>query len=131
MLPPIIYIRAQGRQQAQVPTAVANQTMTRRRERAKAQHTMNKPLQATAPVETSAASPAGSTAEKDEALSQLGKFFYSLASLTYGGAVLTTLLDYKVDKTMTLLFASWATIALAVLGHTFVKRSNPVSKKTK
>ena len=45
MLPPIIYIRAQGRQQAQAPTAVANQTMTRRRERAKAQHTMNNQLQ--------------------------------------------------------------------------------------
>ena len=98
--------------------------MTRRRERAKAQNTMNKQLQAVPQVEAPTARQAAGTREKDEAFMQLGKFFYSLASLTYAGAVLTTLLDFKVDKTMTLLFATWATVALAILGHTFARRSN-------
>ncbi len=95
--------------------------MTRRRERAKAQNTMNKQLQAAAPVETPAVRPAASTTEKDEALMQLGKYFFGLSQLTFGGAVLTTVLDFESEKVSILLNGLWSTAALAAFGYTLVK----------
>lgn len=95
--------------------------MTRRRERAKAQHTMNKQLQAAPQVEAPTARQAAGTREKDEALMQLGKYFFGLSQLTFGGAVLTTVLDYESEKVSILLNGLWSTAALAVFGYTLVK----------
>ena len=98
--------------------------MTRRRERAKAQNTMNKQLQAAAPVETPTARPAASTTEKDEALMQLGKYFFGLSQLVFGGGVLGVVFDFSPEKTIDLAVSLVVTAMLATFGWALIKRSN-------
>jgi len=62
--------------------------------------------------------------EKDENLIQLGKFFYSLAGMTYAGAVLTFIVDLDNGNTPALLTALVSLVALASVGWIFVKRGN-------
>ena len=62
--------------------------------------------------------------EKNENLIQLGKFFYSLAGMTYAGAVLTFVVDYNENNTSALLIALLSLVLLASVGWLFVKRGN-------
>ena len=62
--------------------------------------------------------------EKNENLIQLGKFFYSLAGMTYAGAVLTFIIDLNEDNTSALLVALVSLVLLAYVGWLFVKRGN-------
>ena len=68
--------------------------------------------------------PRARTMEKDDNLIQLGKFFYTLAGMTYAGVVITVLIDYNDDKVGTLAFGTLATVLLAVLAWILVKRGN-------
>lgn len=90
--------------------------MTRRREKPQPQPQTNKQLavqQETAP-----------SREKDENLIELGKFFYGLAQLVFGGGVLVILLDYDKDKVPMLMMAFLALFSFAFLGWILVKRGN-------
>lgn len=96
--------------------------MTKRRERAKAQSQGGTPApQISKQLD---AAPLKPQREKDDNLIQLGKFFYSLAGLTYGGAVLGMALEFDIDKVPTFLLGMWAMISQAVLGYKFVKKGN-------
>ena len=64
-----------------------------------------------------------------ENLLQLGKFFYALASLTYGGAVLTLLLDYDSDKSSVLVSSIVAFLLLAVLAWVTTNKGNRKKNK--
>jgi len=65
-----------------------------------------------------------SAKEKNDNLIQLGKFFYSLAGMTYAGAVLTFIVDFNEDNTLALLTALVSLVLLASVGWLFVKRGN-------
>lgn len=96
-----------------LPTKCYND-MSSRREKRKPQATINRQLEQPEVVPT----------EKDDNLIQLGKFFYSLAGMTYAGIVLTVLIDYDDYKVRTLAYGSLATVLLAVLAWILVKRGN-------
>ena len=88
--------------------------MSSRREKRKPQATINRQLEQPEVVPT----------EKNDNLIQLGKFFYSLAGMTYAGVVLTVLIDYYDYKIGTLVYGSLATVLLTVLAWIFIKRGN-------
>ena len=88
--------------------------MSNRREKNKPRNTINKQLE----------QPEARPMEKDDNLIQLGKFFYSLAGMTYAGVVITALIDYDEDKVGTLAFGSLAMVLLMVLAWILVKRGN-------
>lgn len=90
--------------------------MTRRREKNKPQPQTNKQLavqQETAP-----------SREKDENLIELGKFFYSLAQLVFGGGVLGIVLDFVPEKVLDLVLSFVGTVMLAVTAWVFIKLGN-------
>ena len=62
--------------------------------------------------------------EKDENLIEFGKFFYTLASLVFGGAILTVLLDYQDRKFPVLASSVLFMIILVSIGWTLIKRGN-------
>ena len=68
--------------------------MSKRREKNKPQNTLNRQLE----------QPGVKEKEKNESLIELGKYFYNLSGLVFGGVILTILLDFKEDK-VPLLFA--------------------------
>ena len=55
---------------------------------------------------------------------QLGKFFFNLAQLVFGGIILTYLLEDKQDKAIIMLLAISAIILFLILGWLLVKRGN-------
>lgn len=62
--------------------------------------------------------------EKNENLIQLGKFFYSLAGMTYAGAVLDFVINMEENRIVELSTAVVGFLALSVAGWMFVKRGN-------
>ena len=62
--------------------------------------------------------------EKDENLIELGKFFYTLASLVFGGAILAVLLDYQDRKFPVLVSSILFMIILVLMGWTLIRRGN-------
>lgn len=64
------------------------------------------------------------TREKNEPMIQLGKFFFNLAQLVFGGIILTYLLEDKQDKAIIMLLAISAIILFLILGWLLVKRGN-------
>lgn len=90
--------------------------MSKRREKAKPQNTLNSQLEAI--------QYANRPKEKNDSTIQLGKFFYSLAGMTYAGVILAVMMDFEVEKVNTLCWGTIATILLAVLGWYLVKIGN-------
>lgn len=88
--------------------------MSSRREKNKPRNSINKQLEPTEVPEK----------EKNDNLIQLGKFFYSLAGMTYAGVILSAIIDYDDDKVGTIVYGSLATVLLAVLAWHFVKFGN-------
>ena len=64
------------------------------------------------------------TREKNEPMIQLGKFFFNLAQLVFGGIILTYLLEDKQDKALIMLLAVSAIILFLILGWLLIKRGN-------
>lgn len=62
--------------------------------------------------------------EKDSNLIELGKLFYNLASLVFGGAILTVLLDYEDRKFPVLVSSVLFMVTLALVGWTLIRRGN-------
>ena len=62
--------------------------------------------------------------EKNDNLIQLGKFFYSLAGMTYAGAVLDFVWNIDKARQMELWMAIAGFLGLAWAGWLFVKRGN-------
>ena len=62
--------------------------------------------------------------EKDDNQIQLGKFFYSLAALTYAGGVLAVFVEYDERKSNILFLGLLVTTALGYLGWRLVKKGN-------
>ena len=88
--------------------------MSSRREKRKPQNTINRQLEQPEVVPT----------EKNDNLIQLGKFFYSLAGMTYAGVVLAVLMDYRYYKAMTLYWGAVAMIVLSVSAWILIKIGN-------
>ena len=62
--------------------------------------------------------------EKDDNLIQLGKFFYSLAGMTYAGAVLTIIIGRDYYNSTEILWSVMLFFALIILAWITVKRGN-------
>lgn len=62
--------------------------------------------------------------EKDDNLIQLGKFFYSLAGLTYAGGLLAKLVDFRYGDVTIIYWSTVATVILAVIAWILVKFGN-------
>ena len=62
--------------------------------------------------------------EKDDNLIQLGKFFYSLAGMTYAGVILTVLIDFDVNRVEALYWGTLAMALLTILAWKLVKLGN-------
>ena len=88
--------------------------MSSRREKRKPQNTINRQLEQPEVVPT----------EKNDNLIQLGKFFYSLAGMTYAGVVLTVLIDFREYKVETLYWGIFATVLFVILAWHLVKIGN-------
>ncbi len=90
--------------------------MSKRREKAKPQNTLNQQLEAI--------QDANRPKEKDDNLIQLGKFFYSLAGLTYAGALLEYVVHIEEGRTEELLSGLAMFLVMSVTGWILVKRGN-------
>lgn len=88
--------------------------MSNRREKNKPRNTISKQLELPEPREK----------ERNDNLIQLGKFFYSLAGMTYAGGILAKLIDFRYGDTTTLYWSTFATVLLAVFAWYFVKFGN-------
>lgn len=88
--------------------------MSNRRQKARPQNTINRQLE----------QPVAVAREKDDNLIQLGKFFYTLASLTYAGAVLTMLLEFTAEKVIPLILSLFGLLLFALTGWSLIKRGN-------
>ena len=62
--------------------------------------------------------------EKNDNLIQLGKFFYSLAGMTYAGAVLTIIIGKDYFKSSEILWSIMLFFSLIILAWITVKRGN-------
>ena len=62
--------------------------------------------------------------EKNESLIELGKYFYNLSGLVFGGVILTILLDFKEDKVPLLFAGLIAMVLTAMAGWVLIKRGN-------
>ena len=62
--------------------------------------------------------------EKNNNLIELGKYFYNLSSLVFGGVILAVLLDFEEDKLPLLLAGFVAMILTAITGWLLIKRGN-------
>ena len=62
--------------------------------------------------------------EKNENQIQLGKFFYSLAGMTYAGVILTKLMDFRYGDAEMLYWGGVATVLLTISGWCLVKLGN-------
>ena len=92
----------------------ATTDMSSRRERSKPRSAVNRQLEQ---AEARAR-------EKDDNLIQLGKFFYSLAGMTYASAVLSTIMDYRDYKAAELYWGVFATALLTVFAWILIKIGN-------
>lgn len=89
--------------------------MTSRRDKQKAQRAqLNKQLE---PTEVK-------PKEKDEAMIQLGKFFFNLAQLVFGGVILTNIFEMEYGTSDKIFVASIAILLFVVLGWILIKRGN-------
>ena len=61
-----------------------------------------------------------------ENLIELGKLFYDLGKLVFGGDVLTILLDYRDDKTALLVVGVVVMVLCFVLGWILIARGNRI-----
>ena len=62
--------------------------------------------------------------EKNDNLIQLGKFFYSLAGMTYAGAVLTIIIGKEYYNSTEILWSVMLFFTLIILAWITVKRGN-------
>ena len=62
--------------------------------------------------------------EKNEDLIQLGKFFYSLAGMTYAGAILTIIIGKEYYNSTEILWSVLLFFALTMLAWITVRRGN-------
>jgi hypothetical protein len=62
--------------------------------------------------------------EKNENQIQLGKFFYSIAGMTYAGSVLSYVMEHHIIDVDTLMKGIVATTVWALIGWFFVKAGN-------
>jgi len=94
--------------------------MTKRREKQKTQSVQNK-------QQTTVAGK-GYIPKKGygENLIELGKLFYDLGKLVFGGDVLTILLDYRDDKTALLVVGVVVMVLCFVLGWILIARGNRI-----
>ena len=81
-------------------------SMSTRRDKNKPKNTLNKQLE----------QPEVRGKEKNENLIQLGKFFYSLAGMTYAGVILTVMMDSGYHDGHELFLGFLTTIGFAFLG---------------
>ena len=88
--------------------------MSKRREKSKTQNTINRQLE----------QPELKVKEKDENLIQLGKFFYTLSSMTYAGTVLTFVFDEEERSVAELSWSTALFVTLALIGWTIHKIGN-------
>ena len=88
--------------------------MSSRREKRKPQATINRQLEQPEVVPT----------EKDDNLIQLGKFFYSLAGMTYASAILAELLEQRYYKPETLYWGVLTTVLLTGVAWILIKIGN-------
>ena len=96
-----------------LPTKCYND-MSSRREKRKPQATINRQLEQPEVVPT----------EKDDNLIQLGKFFYSLAGMTYASAILAELLEQRYYKPETLYWGVLTTVLLTGVAWILIKIGN-------
>ena len=88
--------------------------MSTRREKNRPRNTLNKQMEQPEPRQK----------EKDDNLITLGKFFYSLAGMTYAGVILTKVIDFKYGDAEMLYWSVAATVILAVIAWLLVKFGN-------
>ena len=88
--------------------------MSSRREKSKPRNAVNRQVEQTEAM----------TREKDDNLIQLGKFFYSLAGMTYASAVLSTIMEYRDYKAEELYWGIFATVLLTVFAWILIKIGN-------
>lgn len=88
--------------------------MSSRREKRKPQNTINRQLE----------QPEVVTTEKNDNLIQLGKFFYSLAGMTYASAILAELLEHSYYKPETLYWGVLTTVLLTGIAWILIKIGN-------
>ena len=62
--------------------------------------------------------------KKNENLVELGKYFYNLSGLVFGGVILTILLDFREDKVPLLFAGLFAMVLTAIAGWVLIKRGN-------
>lgn len=62
--------------------------------------------------------------EKNDDLIQLGKFFYSLAGMTYAGAILTIIIGKEYYNSTEILWSVLLFLALTMLAWITVRRGN-------
>ena len=62
--------------------------------------------------------------EKNENQIQLGKFFYSIAGMTYAGSVLALVMEHESYKADDLIKGILATLLFGVIGWYLVKAGN-------
>lgn len=96
-----------------MPTKCYND-MSSRREKRKPQNTINRQLEQPEVVPT----------EKNDNLIQLGKFFYSLAGMTYASAILAELLEHSSYKPETLYWGVLTTVLLTGIAWILIKIGN-------
>jgi len=78
--------------------------MSSRRERHKPQNTINRQLEHRA-----------ADGGKNDNLIELGKFFYTLAGMTYAGVILTVLMNFDDGRIDILMWGSFALVLLTIL----------------
>lgn len=62
--------------------------------------------------------------EKDSNLIELGKYFYTLSHLVFGGVVLVILLDFSDRKLLALVYGLLAVAMFAVMGWSLIRKGN-------
>lgn len=90
-------------------------SVNKKRERYKEQNRQNN---------SQLAEPVRHVKEKDASLIELGKYFYTLSQLVFGGVVLSVLLDFSDRKFLALILGLMAVIAFALMGWVLVKSGN-------
>jgi hypothetical protein len=87
--------------------------MSSRREKHKPQNTINRQLEHRA-----------ADSGKNDNLIELGKFFYTLAGMTYAGVILTVLMNFDDGRLDILMWGSVALVLLTILAWKLVKLGN-------
>ena len=89
--------------------------MNTRRERNKEQNRQ---------INTQMSIPAKQTKEKDTNFIELGKYFYTLSHLVFGGVVIAILLDFSDRKFLMLIYGALAVVTFAIMGWFLIRKGN-------